>query len=58
MDWSKEEYAELSWRGIKEYIAELDESACDDRSKMFRLMGWMNAYYEVDKELRYDFEIH
>lgn len=50
--WTKKEYAEMHWQSIKEFIAELDEKKeLDARSKMFRILGYIESYEQVDNNL-------
>ena len=56
--WTKEEYASLHWENIKDYITTLDnENDLDDSTKMMRVVGYMEAYFETYQQLKYDFEV-
>ena len=55
-DWSKEEYAEIHWNGIKRLIGELERSDCNDHDKMYQLIGYIDSYRDEDEKLKYDYE--
>ena len=56
--WTKEEYASIHWEGVKNFINTLDsEGYWDDLSKMTQLVGYLKAYFNTSKVLKYDYEV-
>lgn len=55
-DWTKEEYAEIHWNGVMEYIAEMNDENLSDRDKLYQLFGYMEAWKESDDQLKHDYE--
>ena len=56
IEFTKEEYAEIHWDGVKQFIAKLEDSKWSDRDKLFQLIGYMQSYAEQDEQLKFNYE--
>ena len=49
-NYTKAEYAELTWAQVKEFIAELDAEEKDDRSRFMQLVGFVGTAAKIYDE--------
>ena len=57
-DWTKEEYAHLTWENLKEFINQLDsKNIWNDRDKCFQIIGFMEGYLDNDKQYKFEYQI-